>query len=177
MIDRKTAKWLTIAGAVAAVLSGLGSLVIAFLPYFNPLGFGEALLILGLAVGIFLNNRACAVAALLFFVVMRFEMYSDAAAAQALHGSSVMIGFILSALFFTFLYVLGVVGTFALASLPPAAAHTAEESAASISPAPAKKKARVKAESAKGLCGACNGLGQMAETKLSCAWCDGKGYV
>jgi hypothetical protein len=178
MIDRKTAKWLTIAGALAAVLSGLGSLLIAFLPSFNPLGFGEALLILGLAVGIFLNNRACAVAALLFFAVMRFEMYSDAAAAQALHGSSVMIGFVLSALFFTFLYVLGVVGTFATASLPPATPRTADESSfGGISPAPVKKKVRVKAESARGICGACNGLGQMAETNQPCAWCDGKGYV
>jgi hypothetical protein len=178
MINRKTARWLTIAGALAAVLSGLGSLLIAFLPSFNPLGFGEALLILGLAVGIFLNNRACAVAALLFFAVMRFEMYSDAAAAQALQGGSVMVGFILSALFFTFLYALGVVGTFATASLPPAEPRTAQESStAAVSRAAEKKKTRVKAESARGLCGACNGLGQLPETKLPCAWCDGKGYV
>jgi hypothetical protein len=178
MIDRKTARWLTIAGAVAAVLSGLGSLVIAFLPSFNPLGFGEALLILGLAVGIFLNNRACAVAALLFFAVMRFAMYSDAASAQALQGGAVMLGFILSALFFTFLYVLGVVGTFATASLPPAAPRTTEESSmGGVSAAAGKKKPRVKAERVRGLCGACNGVGQMPETKAPCAWCDGKGYV
>lgn len=182
MINRNNARWLTIAGTAAALLSGLGSLLIAFFPSFNLLGFGAAVLILALGVGIFLYNRACAVAALLFFVVMRFEMYPSAAAAQALQGGNVMVGFWISAIFFTFLYVLGVAGTFAATSLPPPKPRTTDESsmegAQGITGERASdKKKRVKAERPKGLCGACSGVGQLPETKLPCAWCDGKGYV
>ena len=182
MINRNNARWLTIAGTAAALLSGLGSLLIAFFPSFNLLGFGAAVLILALGVGIFLYNRACAVAALLFFVVMRFEMYPSALAAQAVQGGNVLVGFWVSALFFTFLYALGVAGAFAATSLPPPKPRTTDESsmegAQGVSSERASdKKKRVKAERPKGLCGACNGVGQLPETKLPCAWCDGKGYV
>lgn len=185
MIDRKTARWMALGGATAALLSGLGSMLIAFVPAFNLIGFGEALLFLGLGVGIYLNSRICAVGALLYFVTMRLEMYPQAAAAQAVQGGGVMLGFWISVLLFTALYALAVVGTFASASLPPVEPRPRADSLQKGSPdvstgqpqEPDKKKPRVKAERARGICGACSGVGQLPETKLPCAWCDGKGYV
>jgi len=188
MIDRKTARWMALGGAVAALLSGLGSMLIAFVPAFNLTGFGGALLFLGLSAGIYLNSRACAVGALLYFVMMRFEMYPQAAAAQAVQGGSVMTGFWLSVLLFTGLYTCAVAGTFATASLKPEAPRVAgletdpqstetgelTTSAASSAKPTAKRE---KVPRARGLCGGCSGVGKMPDTDLPCAWCDGKGYV
>jgi len=184
MIDRKTARWMALGGAAAALLSGLGSMLIAFVPAFNLTGFGGALLFLGLGVGIYLNSRACAVGALIYFVAMRFEMYPQAAAAQAVQGGSVMIGFWVSVLLFTGLYAMAVAGTFATASLGPAGSSESASLKAEMGPAdapeapPSKPKAkREKVAHVRGLCGACSGVGKLPETDLPCAWCDGKGYV
>jgi len=188
MIDRKTARWMALGGAAGALLSGLGSMLIAFVPAFNLTGFGGALLFLGLGVGIYLNSRACAVGALIYFVAMRFEMYPQAAAAQTVQGGSVMIGFWISVLLFTLLYASGVAGTFAAASLGPSKSRAAssEASSPSADSAPSDtpdvagrtpKPKREKTPRARGLCGACSGVGKLPETDLPCAWCDGKGYV
>jgi hypothetical protein len=185
MIDRKTAKWMTWAGVLASFLSGMGSLLIAFLPSFNLAGFGAALLVLGLGVGILLNSRVCAIGALLYFIVMRFGMYPQAVSAQQAQGGNVMLGFWIAVLLFSMFYGMAVVGTFATASLPPVEPSPRGGSflAGLTAPItgqpqePGKKKPRVKAESARGICGACSGTGQLPDTKLTCAWCDGKGYM
>lgn len=188
MFDRKTARWMTLGGAVAALLSGLGSMLIALFPAFSLSGFGAALLFIGLGVGIYLNSRACAVGALLYFVTMRFAMYPQAAAVQSVQGGNVMVGFWTSVLLFTVLYASGVAGTFATASLEPtepraAGSETAPPNAKTgssdaLEPPPSKTKAkREKVPRVRGLCGACSGVGKLPDTDLPCAWCDGKGYV
>jgi hypothetical protein len=183
MLDRRTARLMTLAGSAAALLSGLGSLLIAFFPAFNPAGLGAALLLLGLAVGIYLDSRICAVAALLYFVAMRFAMYSEAAAVQAQQGGNVMMGFWFSVLLLTSLYAVAVIGTFITATLPPAAPRTIEESgpaasvASGLASAAASKPKRTKVPRVRSICSACAGSGKLPDTALPCAWCDGNGYV
>jgi hypothetical protein len=93
--------------------AGIGALAGAL---FNPGGqrisYLIALAFFLLAIGIYLRIDWCAVIALITFLVLRIQFYEVAVALQQRAGNGqVIIGFWVSAIFFTQLYVLGVIGT------------------------------------------------------------------
>lgn len=94
---------LTLLAALAAIVSG-GSL---FGAPWDGWVLIDALLILGLAYGIYRKNRAAAVAMLLYFTLSQIWMRID-----GVGSSGVMLAF-----FFFFFYLRGAVGTFAYEKL------------------------------------------------------------
>ncbi|MGH7935239.1 MAG: hypothetical protein ACREQN_19015 [Candidatus Binataceae bacterium] len=73
----------------------------------------EAAILLALAYGIYRNSRLCAIIALVFFLIERIGLYHVAVAVRQARGGDILVGFWISVVVFTILYVLGVVGTIA----------------------------------------------------------------
>jgi hypothetical protein len=109
MIGERTTLWLIAAGWITAGLSGLltGYLAYRGAANLNPMNFVDALLLLGLAFGIFRKSRTCAVLALIYYVI------NQIARVKLLHGGVPMGGLLLGVGVFVLLYGLSIVGTFA----------------------------------------------------------------
>jgi hypothetical protein len=90
-------------GALAGALYNPGGQRISYL---------IALIFFLLAAGIFMRIDWCAVIALITFIGLRIQFYEVAVAMQQHAGNGqVIVGFWISAILFTQLYVLGVIGT------------------------------------------------------------------
>jgi hypothetical protein len=114
MIGEKTAKRLMACGWIAAGFGALGGIYISLASStINYLVLAEALFFLGLAYGIYRASRICALLALALFLIDRVGMYRVAAAVQSVRGGNIMAGFWPAAVFFSLLYLLGAIGTFA----------------------------------------------------------------
>ncbi|MGA2412579.1 MAG: hypothetical protein ABSG46_19620 [Candidatus Binataceae bacterium] len=95
------------------VAAGIGALAGALVnPGHEPLSYAIAAAFFVLAVGIYMRIDWCAVIALAVFIVLRIQFYEVAVAMQQRAGNGqVVLGFWISAIVFTQLYVLGVIGT------------------------------------------------------------------
>lgn len=95
------------------VAAGIGALAGALInPTRDPLSYAVAAAFFLLAVGIYMRIDWCAAIALVIFIVLRVHFYEIAVAMQQHAGNGqVIVGFWLSAIVFTQLYVLGVIGT------------------------------------------------------------------
>lgn len=95
------------------VAAGIGAIAGAlYNPGGSKLSYLIAALFLILAAGIFARIDWCAVLALVIFVALRIQFYEVAVAIQQHAGNGqVILGFWLSAIIFTQLYVLAVIGT------------------------------------------------------------------
>jgi hypothetical protein len=117
-MGEKTARWLTACGWIAAGLGAFGGFYITITnPMNNASGYlvmAEAVIFLGLAYGIFRGSRICALVAMALFLIDRVGMYRFAMALQAQRGGNIMAGFWPTAVFFTILYLLGLLGTVAM---------------------------------------------------------------
>jgi hypothetical protein len=92
--------------------AGIGALAGALYGHGSHLAYTIALAFFVLAIGIFLRIDWCAVIALVVFVGLRIQFYEVAVAMQQRAGNGqVIIGFWISVILFTQLYVLGVIGT------------------------------------------------------------------
>jgi hypothetical protein len=109
MSERKISFMIGCGWAAAGIGAIAGALV-------NPGGSRLSYLIAGiffiLAVGIFMRIDWCAVIALVVFIALRIQFYEVAVALQQRAGNGqVVVGFWISAIVFTQLYALGVIGT------------------------------------------------------------------
>jgi len=100
------------------VAAGIGGVVTALVVAGGPaagqlVAYGIPAIFLALAYGIAKRSRVCAVAALVIFVAMRVEWYRVAVQVEQRRGGAVLMGFWVTAIVFTLLYALGVIGTFA----------------------------------------------------------------
>jgi hypothetical protein len=93
--------------------AGIGAIAGAMInPSHDPLSYAIAAAFFLLAIGIYVRIDWCAVFALVIFIALRVQFYEVAVAIQQHAGNGqVVVGFWLSAIVFTQLYVLGVIGT------------------------------------------------------------------
>ncbi|HTT77259.1 MAG TPA: hypothetical protein VMF50_14930 [Candidatus Binataceae bacterium] len=93
--------------------AGVGAIAGAMInPGGNALSYFISAIFFLLAIGIFMRIDWCAVIALVIFIGLRIQFYEVAVAIQQRAGNGrVVLGFWLSAIIFTQLYVLGVIGT------------------------------------------------------------------
>jgi hypothetical protein len=108
MIGEKAAKRLIACGWIAAGTSGLLTAILAYnrTGGLNPLNLIDAVLLMGLACGIYCKSRLCALAALLYYVanqIMRLKM---------IPASVPMVNLLAPIAIFVGAYLLGVAGTF-----------------------------------------------------------------
>lgn len=78
---------------------------------FNVLNLVDAVIFFGLAFGVYRRSRVCAIFLLVYHLANRVDMYSRT--------GSINTSFGLSAIAFTTLYVLGIVGTFSHHAMRP----------------------------------------------------------
>jgi hypothetical protein len=186
MLDQKTARLLVMCGVAAAALGGLSAVYLSFMAG-TFAGLPVAALSLGLAYGIYRQSRACAVLATILYLLERLGMYAEASAIQQVRGGSVVTGFWISVTLFTTLYALGIAGTFssqAGASKPTRSAIPAPPDLAGGADQPQqpserkpKRRRAAPVPAAHELCNVCAGTGKIRDTDLSCAWCNGAGYI
>jgi hypothetical protein len=174
MIGKNMARWFIACACFAAVIGALGTIAFALsvggLDAFNV---GVAAVMLGLAYGIFRASRVSAILALVIYLAERMNLYSSAAAMQRVQGGEVLAGFWMSVLFFSALYLLGVIGTFAWPSDSAAPIQWKEPSRAKAD----ERKPREKLAAAREFCTACEGKGKIPGSEVPCAWCGGAGFV
>jgi len=174
MISKTMARWFIACGCFAAVIGALGTIAFAAsVGALDPFNVVQAAVMLGLAYGIFRASRVCAVLAVIIYLAERISLYSSAMAFQSMRGGAVMTGFWTSVAFFTGLYILGVVGTFAWQGDAVAPLQWKEPVAAEAKAAEPKEKIT----KAREFCSACEGKGKIPGTEVPCAWCGGAGYV
>jgi hypothetical protein len=176
MVGQKTALWFIVCGCIAAIFGALGGLLLAAsVGAFDTFNLLQAVVLLGLGVGIYFASRACAVLAFGIYLFERASMYYAALAFQSARGGAGVIeGFWISAAVFSGLYILGIIGAFSW----HAAAPRAERGGAAPTESKSKKAApREKLAKAREFCGSCNGMGKMPGTELPCAWCNGAGFI
>jgi hypothetical protein len=176
MIGRKTAVWFLACGSIAAIFGALGGILLASsIGQFNAFNLLQAIILFGLGIGTFFASRACATLAFGIYLYERASMYYTALAFQSGRGGSGVIeGFWISAIIFSGLYIIGIIGAFSWhAGAPPQAAKIARETG--IRPEKAEPKQAL--AKAREFCGSCNGLGKIPGTDVPCAWCDGAGFV
>jgi hypothetical protein len=126
-INLTMAKAFIACGAIAAGLSGAGTaiLLVSSRAGDQLINYAIPALFIALAYGIYRKSRASALIAFLSFVGLRFQFYRVAMTVRhAQGGENAMTGFWTSAIAFSLLYLLGVIGTFAWH-----AAHAENESA------------------------------------------------
>ena len=98
-VSAKTKQYINLGGGVACVT---GVMTIIFALALNPLMWLDAILTLGLAIGILVKkNRICAVVMLVYFIISKLMQL----------GMMSVWSFMTAAAFIT-LYILGVIGTF-----------------------------------------------------------------
>ena len=175
MVGRKTATWFLACGCVAAIFGALGGILFAAsIGSFDMFNMLQAILLLALGIGTFLASRVCATVAFAIYLYERASMYYMALAYQSgSGGSGVIAGFWISAIIFSCLYILGIIGAFSWHAQGPAATR-APGQAVRRPEKPAPKEKLVKARE---FCGSCNGLGKLPGTEAPCAWCNGAGFI
>jgi len=114
--------------ACGCIAAGLNGVVTALVAAGGPaagqaVAYAVPALYLALAYGIAKRSRICAAIAMITFVAMRVEWYRVAAQLEQQRGDHTLLGFWISVSFFSALYLLGVIGTFAWHSRHPAAAR------------------------------------------------------
>jgi hypothetical protein len=110
-MNRNLSLLLIACGWVAALVSALLTIYIVHLGE-SPVALIEAAILFGLGFGIYRKSRVCAVITLVYFVIEKIVWYRFLIA-RVPANSSVLSQFWAPAIFFTILYVLGVIGTFA----------------------------------------------------------------
>lgn len=174
MIGKNMARWFIAGGCLAAILGALGTIAFALsVGGLDPFNLGLAAVMLGLAYGIFRASRVSAILALVIYLVERISLYNSAAAIQSAHGGEVMTGFWISVLFFSALYLLGVIGAYAWQGDSAAPIQWKETSR----PKADERKPKEKLAAAREFCAACQGKGKIPGSEVPCAWCGGAGFV
>lgn len=179
MVGRKTAVWFLACGCIAAIFGALGGILLAAsIGQFNTLNLLQAVILFGLGIGTFLASRVCATLAFGIYLYERASMYYAALAFQSGRGGSGVIeGFWISAVIFSGLYILGMIGAFSWHADTSKSLSQAANKATNVAAAPKKAAQKEKLAKAREFCGSCNGLGKIPGTEVPCAWCNGAGFI
>ncbi|HJU27791.1 MAG TPA: hypothetical protein VJ718_01395 [Candidatus Binataceae bacterium] len=176
MVGKKTAVWFLACGCIAAIFGALGGILLAAsIGEFNTLNLLQAVILFGLGIGTFFASRVCATLAFGIYLYERASMYYTALAFQSGRGGSGVIeGFWISAVIFSGLYLLGIIGAF---SWHADTSSRVSNGAVAAKDKPEKAAPKEMLPKAREFCGSCNGLGKIPGTEVPCAWCDGAGFI